>query len=668
MLTSRKELCYDIFFILMIAAKGLGLDSGDRLYYMLSMLATAAVAVKLLTTRYNAKEMMAMTLIGFIALAAYVNSGRLGIILSVLAVAGMKDMDIKKLFRTGLIVFGSAFAIKITGTVAGIFPNALTVHEKSGIGEVIRWGMGFSTGNVLHESYFILSVFTVYNMDRKYGVKQMLWLMAGNLLVFAFSLSYTGILVTSFYLLLGFYAAKRKQLGKAEQVMSQLVLPACLLCSFVPPFLVGTEIGDRLNELLQARPAFSHYYLTNQPITMFGARMKDVPGFWVIMDNGYVYYLMTFGIAAFAVFCLGYAAVIAEYGGIRRKNKESRNRELAVIYGFLIYGIMEQFISNAFMNISLFFLGEAFFAALNHKKEKAENEKTRRYLKLQDKGIFHRLVLWGDKTALPVKFSEYKGDLLWRKHIPIDKIKRAGKQKLTICMGIAFGIMFLIVYVIKGAGKEYVEVPLTAVNRIEAESMIFQFDTVYEDKKELKQEIKRYEEIVKGEDFLCRVLHTVEKEKGNIKELTADKIRAIIEISIPQETQKAEQYDNFRLRLLESYCDVPQEVYQAVLAEMAELLQQEAGLAGKIGEIYPESIGKSFGTDRIEHIVGNENYFVQKSGNIVFVERLRQGILRYIEGLLFGSAAAIMVLLVYDREKEKTKAGNRRQERNKDQL
>ena len=119
--------------------------------------------------------------------------------------------------------------------------------------------------------------------------------------------------------------------------------------------------------MMQARLAFSFYYLKNQPITLFGTRMKDVPNFWVIMDNGYVYIFMTFGIVAFVLLCAGYAMLIAKYSGIwvcRRKAgygkksgrsgigeeegdggrlvEEERLQELAIIFSFLLYGIMEQ--------------------------------------------------------------------------------------------------------------------------------------------------------------------------------------------------------------------------------------------------------------------------------------------------------------------------------------
>lgn len=652
---NRKELLYYTFFILMIAAKGLGLDSGDKLYYILSALAAAAVACKLVITRYNKKEIIAMGLICSIAVLAYINSGRLGIVLSALAVVGMKDMDVRKLFRSGLFVFGVSFAVKVSAAAAGIIPNALTVHEKGGIGEIIRWGMGFSTGNVLHESYFILTAFIVYNMGKKYGLKQMCLLLSGNLLVFAFSFSYTGIIVTTFYLTLSLYAVKRKRLSKAERVLAQLPLPLCLLCSFVPPFMLGTAAGDKLNSLLQARPAFSQYFLTNQQITLFGGRMKDIPNFWIIMDNGYVYFLMTFGIAAFLLLVIGYTVTIGKYSEINIIWKSGRgsgnngysqqisgyNTELAMIYSFLIYGIMEQFISNAFMNISIFFIGQIFFEIMDIQKEKKSDVMT-----IHEKGIAGKLVEWGEKKVIDLRIGSNRVNSL-KAWFLTGKIGAVERKAFIYCTAIVGGIIFLAGYLAGGTKKEYVTVPLTAVNQIEAESILFRLETAYKEKADLKEEMKRYEEIIQEEAFLNRVLSNAgEKNQLKLKSMTPEKLRNIMELSIPLQLQETKDYIAFRLRLLNCYINVPEEAYIAVLEEIAAELERMGGLEGYVtgGEIYSEIIGKSFGNERIEHIADRERYFIEKTGNIVAAEIVREGLILTLAGMLSGCIFAIIVL------------------------
>lgn len=619
MSVSLKELSYYLFFGLMIAAKGIGLDSGDKLYYLLSLLAVVCVFTKLIVTEYNRKELCAMGILVLIAFLAYINSGRLGIVLSALAIVGIKDIRISSLFRLGLVIYAISFAGTILCAVTGIIHNPFVVHEKGGIGEIIRWGMGYSTGNVFHASYFILVVFAVYHIGAKYKLKHALWFMAGNFLVFFYSLSYTGTIVTAFYLVLSLYAARRKCLKRAEQILCRSVLPLCLIFSFVTPFMLDTAIGQKLNGILQARPAFSYYYLTSQQITLLGTRMKDIPNFWVIMDNGYVYILMTFGVIAFLLFCAGYSGCIFRLSGI-----EGKAKELAVIFSFLIYGIMEQFISNAFMNISLFFIGNYFFSLL-----KSENK-----VRIQSAFLFSRLVDCGKKRVRLIK-NIYLAPLA------------LNKKKIRL-WAFGFSACFLTGYFLFGERADFATVPITSVNYVDAQSVRIVTDKKYEDKEDLKRRMQDYEIAITNVQYIQGILDDLENtysgtETGEeIKTVTPQKVTNILEFSLPQYVQNSKDYNAFRIRMLESYCNISSDTYGILLKQLIINLpvRETAGRDGL--EIYPERIGKSFGEDRIEHIKDNEKYFVEKSGTIIWIENIRE----CISFILVGAAVGIILYII----------------------
>lgn len=588
-----KELFYYTFFIFMIAAKGIGLDSGDKLYYVLSIIAFVCVVCKLCITKYSLREITVIGALGLIAVLAYVNSGRLGIVLSILAIVGVKDIKISRVFRLGFLVYGICFTGTVLAAANGMIANPMVVHEKGGIGEIIRWGMGYSTGNVFHISYFILVVFIVYNLHEKYSLKHLSYLFVGNLLVFAFSLSYTGVTVTVFYLLLSCYAVKRKKLNRAERIFCQLPLPLCVLFSIVMPFFAATGIGRRLDAMLQARLSFSYYYLTSQPITLLGTRMKDVPNFWVIMDNGYVFILMTYGIMVFLLFYIGYTVIIARYS-----KREGANGELAIIFSFLLYGIMEQFISNAFMNVSLLFMGEALFS-----------------------GIAGR---------------ETEG-------IKAFRIDRRGIKlgKWTWTAGIAGGILFLSYFIIIEKKPEHITVPVTALNYVNTQSVVLHLEEPFEKKDDLKAVMNQYQEKITDTQFLDIVLRKTAEEPGNkelisqMKNMTAEEITGMLECSLPQYIHSDRVYNAFRVRLLEGEPDITGEVYGAVLEEIVKLMQAE------MPEVHPEAVnaevvGKSFGTDRIEHMTNKEIYMIQKKGNILRIENIRTGVVRMVTGVCIG--------------------------------
>lgn len=670
---SLRELCYYLFFGLMIAAKGMGLDSGDGLYYALSAAALFCVVCKLCLTRYTRRELALTILLCLLSFAAWRNSGRLGIVLSVLAVVGMKDIEPCRLFRTGLLLFGAAFFLTVCLAASGVIPNPLVVHAKGKLGEVIRWGMGFSTGNVFHISYFIFAVLFAYHRGRRYGIKNMLWLMGGNLLVFVFSLSYTGVAVTACYLLLNLYAVRRTNFNRAERVLCRLPLPLCLLFSFGAPFLLPFPLGQKLNVLLQARPAFSYYYLTSQPITLFGNRMKDVPNFWIIMDNGYVYILMTFGVIAFLLFTGAYAMLIERYV------KKSAGAELAVIFSFLLYGIMEQFISNAFMNVSIFFMG----ALLFHKEEKTEKavlgqgeqEKAALGDEMPGQAVTRdgasekaavregnpentapgdrkhgKMSFWEKEAPLPGWLGR-TGDrrmMLWRTGTSPDSssgalsrgaeagmekgsgriafaVEGIRERKRSIAVfGCAAGALLCICYFVFSERPVYVTVPASALPSVDAQSVLVHTNLPCESEEELKSLMERYGEAV------CE---KAREAGGRTEEL--------LEFSLPQSVYEMEDYRTFRIRLLQGVCGMAQEDYRTLLEKLlSETVGEREELGLKADAVYAEQVGKDFGTDRIEHMKDAGSYMIEKDGNIVNVEIARSVILVLLAGTVMGCAAA----------------------------
>ena len=732
-----KELSYYLFFALMIFAKGIGLDSGNRFYYILSGAACVFVGIKVILTQYRMREIAAMVLLCAIAFAAYRNSGRLGIVLSVLTIIGLKGMDVRKLFRMGALVYGCSFAFTVVAAKFGVIGNPLVVHEKGGM-ELIRWGMGYSTGNIFHVSYFMLAVLFCYTWGRRYNQKRMLGLLAGNLLVFLYTLSYTWVLVTVFYLLLDYYAVKREaycraegaKISAAERVLCQFPLPLCLLFSFGAPFLLEYPVMQKLNDMLQARLSYSAYYLQNQPITFLGTRMKDVPNFWVIMDNGYVYFFMTFGVAAFVLFCAGYAVVIWRYSGIGkwfagekfslkrrprcgwgRKRREGgypeagsdrrgladpegfgeRLPELAMIFSFLLYGIMEQFLSNVFMNFSLLFLGEVLFGAdgvrygdeADGGREREDvrkegcaysREDGRKEEYVRDRGDVRKEEYARDRGDVrKEEYARVRGDVRNRGYARNGEDMRKGRRGRNgrNVRGAACGILGLAIftaYYFAVPVKEYIRVSVGTLNYVDAQSIQIgvegkedgeirrgsQGETQSggkEGKENGEAQRENREDGKEGKDWLREqmkaygraleepaVLGAALREAGVEDRLSEEELAAALEYSVPVSMQDGGRNDTFRVRLLKLYYDITEEEYKELLECMTAFVQEEGGRYSARSGVYGERIGKSSGDDRIEHMSKDKDYEVEKVGYIVKMEHFRDSV---FFGVLGMAAAAV---------------------------
>ena len=265
----------------------------------------------------------------------------------------MKDVRIKKVFQVGAVVWSSVFLYRILAFLIGWDKGILLVHKKLGA-FIFRWSMGYPHPNVFHISYVILLAFLFYLLQQK-GKKLFGWIVAalvGNVLIFIYSVSFTGFLLTGIYLMLVLYFELRSQFTKPEKVLMQCVLPVGLAFSLLAPLIPeGNRFYEFMNRLMNTRLRLSKYFLTQERITLFGQQFhladKDLN-----MDNSYVFALMTYGAVIFVLLMIAY------FFTIRNLVKENRRKELAITLGFLIAGISEPFLFNtSFKNVSLIFVG-----------------------------------------------------------------------------------------------------------------------------------------------------------------------------------------------------------------------------------------------------------------------------------------------------------------------
>lgn len=636
--TKKLAQCsYLLFFFLMIFAKGIGLDSGDRLYYLLGGAACLCVGGKLLLTPYSKKEILTVCCLLLAAGLAYFHSGRLGIVLSVLAITGMKGMDRKQLFRLGTVVYGASFFCMVLLSGYGLIENPMAVHEKGGI-EVIRWGMGYSTGNVFHVSYFILLVLLCLQLGKNFRMVHLGILMAGNLIVFAFSLSYTGAAVSTIYLLLNFYAVRRKKLSAAEKVLCQCFVPACVIFSYTAPFLLEYPLVRRLDALLQARLSFSAHYLQHEPLTLLGGRMTQIPEFWIIMDNGYVYCLMTFGVLFAGLFVLGYGRLIAGYSGWRplHGQQEEKLQELAVIFSYCLYGIMEQFITNAFMNLSLFFLAELLFVPEQEGESRTESSEIEGAViessEIEGVGIEGSMVEGSVRENSMIKSPMLKGPLPQKKQRP----ERWGRW---LAAGAAAGLLVFGISIRISRPADAIRVPVSALRQVDAVSRQLHISNPANDKQLLLQEMAAFQELLEQPEILQGALEAAGLEEV----LTPEQLQAALEYSLPVFVDREERYDTFRVRCLKLYHRMSEEAYTDLLEWMTGQVAAQTGEQYRKEAVYQEQVGYSFGEDRIQHMSKDRDYLVEKTGVLPLAEQWRQGLLHGITAWLVVWLAGMAV-------------------------
>jgi len=351
-----SELCFYLFFVSLLFAKGIGLYDGQTCFKVFLIIALAGWAGKMLLTRYCIWELFLYAALILLGGAVYLTSHEKGALIVILLLCGLKGMEPRKIFRVGLITWVFSFGVLFLLTSLHIIDSAFKVHDRLGMGRIIRWSLGYAHPNVLHISYLVLVCFLIYVFEDRLRFFHLLLLELGNLYVFMYSLSTTGFLVTTICLMLVCYWKIRKGFCRAERILIQLCLPACLFLSFGAPLFLTGRAFEIVNKLLNTRLSLSKWFLQNQPVKLFGVDTTSIVTAVRTMDNSYVFAMITYGAVFFLLMMLVY------FRGIYTRTRQQDGIALCIILSCLIAGLTEPFLFNtSFKNLSLLLVGAGVF-------------------------------------------------------------------------------------------------------------------------------------------------------------------------------------------------------------------------------------------------------------------------------------------------------------------
>nr|WP_308624388.1 hypothetical protein [uncultured Eisenbergiella sp.] len=361
-----NEIFYYLFLLIMTIAKGSGLYEGMRLYNICLLLAGICIFIKIVSEKYNILEFVLTGGAILISFLVYRNTGDQAALIYTAMIIGMKNIPIKRVFLLEGCVWCALFLCRSFLGMSGIYRGMALVHEKLGLGPMIRWSFGYPHPNVLQITYAVLVAFILYNLNYKGKklFKLLFMLFIGNCVVFLYSVSYTGFILTIGLLGVFLYFSIREKRSKLENVFIQCILPASVLFAIGLPLAMEKGMPLRgldlyMNKLFNTRFLASRVFLY-EGVKLFGTDVSQI-GF--ALDCSYVYLLMKGGLVLFIFLLLGYFFLI------RRYIRLDKRRELAIITTFLFAGISEPFLFNtSFKNITFFFLGEFLFEILTEKQ------------------------------------------------------------------------------------------------------------------------------------------------------------------------------------------------------------------------------------------------------------------------------------------------------------
>lgn len=359
-----REIVYYAYFALMLTAKGMGLYVGQWPYTAAVCLSFVLIFVKVITTEHSWQELLAI--IGLVILGGeiYIHSNEIGALIIISVVIGMKNVSVKRLMMLGTVIWTVTFVLSTILTLTGIRGDIFKSQNKLGLGYIIRYSLGQPHPNVLQISYMLLCVFILYVSHvkgRKLIVMTAL-MMVGNIYFFIYSISYTGIVLSTLYLMFNYYMSARENvpLNRAEKTACSIIVPGAALFSILGPNFLTGKVWDICNKLLNTRFYIAREYMSINPISLFGTGYcNELPGDLNNLDCSYVFALMHYGVIFFVLFLAGYIGLISYF------IKKNKRIELAITLSLCIAAISEPFFVNtSFKNITYIFLGEFLYVVM----------------------------------------------------------------------------------------------------------------------------------------------------------------------------------------------------------------------------------------------------------------------------------------------------------------
>ena len=364
-----QEALYYGFFILLSLAKGLGFYEGQKFFILLTVPGLLLGLLKIVFTPYTKRQAILQVLLMGLTAVVYWQSHQIAILFVAFTVLGMKGISVKRVFHIGLWVWS---ACTVALTVFSFFRLEHTiyrVHAKMGLGHIFRWSLGFTHPNILHITYLMLCGLIIYELQERYDWKQCLLLMLGNLLVFLYSVSYTGFGIVTILLAGCLYVRFRPKFCIVEKMLVNLVLPVCLILSFVLPFYLQrrhwlSPYVQQLNFMLNTRILLVEQFLKSDYRSLFGTDVSKVVSSAMTMDNSYIWCYINYGLIFTVIILLGYFILLFY------DTHKQRTGDLALLVCFLAAGWTEQLLFNtSFKNITLLFLGEILFLQRDGERE-----------------------------------------------------------------------------------------------------------------------------------------------------------------------------------------------------------------------------------------------------------------------------------------------------------
>lgn len=336
----------DFFLYLAIALLAIS-DSGVQLLILnalgsgsrtLRLIAMWLLLAKVLMTRYTKKEFFILAPIALLALYNYHAAGNTYGVYTILVISAMKDTDYPLLFKVLFFsTLGTLFFVGILSFLGIGSPVKLVEDFGRGLVET-RYCPGLYHPNIWHQAISRCIIFGCIGYYKKLNVFHILVLSALNYFVYTLSVSRTGFLATSLFLIMLLFCKYFKKIMHSHLIKLSLVAAIIEIYSLYIRYIRSmykaydpiVAFFDR--KITNGRIAQALEFLKTHTTALFASRFPDDG---TVFDCGFFRFFYEFGYLWAFVFFIAFFILLLY------SMKKNWDPVIPVCIHFVLYSLYE---------------------------------------------------------------------------------------------------------------------------------------------------------------------------------------------------------------------------------------------------------------------------------------------------------------------------------------
>lgn len=333
------------YFAINMLMKAFTYDHGDKIYQFFFIFAMMFWAIKIVTTKYTLREVMWIALLIGLGLGLSVITKQNTWLLLFMTIVAMKNCNFRLMIQLAVYIRVFCLLVLVIGSTFGVYDIGYRTTPDTKYVEIPVYSFAMNEPNTAFLAVFLTLLLLLYYNYEKLNKWWFLGTSAVAFLFYELTFCRTGIAVFFFcWALIIFDKVVKKDKCKCILALSVPVGALFSLCTMVF-YDGGNGVMRKLNHFVSGRIYIMSSYYNTQGLSLLPRAQEVFYGqYYGLIDNTYMFVLLYCGIiVALFFFFLVEKTLVTLY-------RKKCYKELVMLATLALYGVLEQFIMNGFMN------------------------------------------------------------------------------------------------------------------------------------------------------------------------------------------------------------------------------------------------------------------------------------------------------------------------------